>query len=148
MSDRIEVRDTREIPDNQRMVGDRPDYTIEQIDVDVTVAAERLAAVIRSSAELIQAGVDNQYSTGWLATGDFHRLIGFVKSDVNCTIYLEESLDGEAASPDTQTTQAYTANATDGRFSFELTAPYVRLRIVAAVDTTTFRIWSRLSAGA
>lgn len=137
------------VPDADRKTTDRADYTQDVItNVDVTVQTERLAAITKSSSDPIQSGIGNAYNTDWIVTGDFNKLIGFMRANANCTIYLEESLDGEAIDPDTQTTQAYTADATDGRFSFEITAPYVRLRIVAATNTTVFRVWSRLSSGA
>lgn len=135
------------VPTADRKATDRADYTQDIItNVDVTVQAERLAAVIRSSIENILAGATDAYNSGWLATGDFNKFIGTLFCDRNCTIYLEQSIDGETL--DAQTTQAYTGEAYDGTFSLELTSPYVRLRIVAAINTTTFRVWNRLSSGA
>lgn len=135
------------VPVADRKTTDRADYTQDIItNVDVTVQAERLEAVIKSSTENISAGLANAYDSDWLATGDYNKFIGILFCDKDCTIYLEQSINGEDL--DAQITQAYTGGDYDGNFSLELTAPYVRLRVVAAVTTTTFRIWSRLSSGA
>jgi len=136
-----------QVPTADRKTTDRADYTTEIVtNVDVTVQTARLAAVTRSSSDVIQSGINNAYNTDWIATGVFNKFIGTLFCNRNCTIYLEQSIDGE--NEDAQTTQAYTGGAYDGMFSLELTAPYVRLRVVAAVNTTVFRVWSRLSEGA
>ncbi len=132
------------VPDADRKTTDRGDYTTDVItNVDVTVQRDRLAAVIESSIEAILAGVSNAYNSGWLETGDFTRIRGGIYSDKNCTIYIEQSDDGTTLI--VQTSQTYTGKDYDGGFIEDIVMPYVRLRVVAATDTTTFRVWNRLS---
>ncbi|MHA1955541.1 MAG: hypothetical protein ACW968_01325 [Candidatus Thorarchaeota archaeon] len=140
------VVDTTEVPESERVTTDRPDYTMEQVPISVSIQQERAAAVINSSTTPIESGSSNAYATGWLTTGDYNKLVGTLFANAVCTIYLEQSNDGETLH--SQQTQSYTSGAYDGVFSWEITAPYVRLRVIATTNTTTFNVWSRLSSGA
>jgi hypothetical protein len=70
-------------------------------------------------------------------------------SNQDATIYIEQSIDGETVH--SRQTQAYTGGSVApavASWSYELTAPYVRLRVVSAATPTAFAVWTRLSNGA
>ena len=84
------VKDEWEVPDKDRKTTDRPDYTTEQVNIDVTVSAERLAAITKSSTDNITPGESNEYDSDWFETGDYNKLIGHAFANQNLTIYLDQ----------------------------------------------------------
>ena len=143
----VKTETSKSLAGSSRLGHGRADYTQDVVsNVNVSVQTERLAAVIKSS-NVVPAAAG--YDSDWLGTGDFNKLVGTMFADQNCTIYIEQSVDGETIH--SQQTQAYTASSTtpaQSTWSYEITAPYVRLRVVPAATPTVFTVWTRLSNGA
>ena len=137
------------VPEADRKTTDRADYTTDVItNVDVTVQAERLEAIIKSSTENITPGESGEYDSDWFETGDYNKIIGLAFADQNLTVYLEQSDDGENLR--VQNTLASLASTFSAGFSVEIIASYFRIRVrnTGSATTTTFTVWARLSTGA
>jgi len=139
---------SEEIATADRVSTDRPDYTVEPVPINVSVQQERAIAalIIKTSADIPPtAGYDSEF----FQTGNYNKLIGILFSNRACTIYIEQSIDG--TNIHSQQTQAYTASSVlpaESMWSYEITAPYIRVKVIPATTPTIFQVWSRLSSGA
>lgn len=133
------------VPAADRKTTDRPDYTSEQsnVNVSVDVQTDRIEAIIIANSTDNVNSTDG-YEGSWSPTGEFIKTRGAVFSNESGTIFIEQSTDGSTLV--VQTTQAYTGASYAGGFVEDIVLPYVRVRFMpTAGTTTTFIIWARLS---
>ena len=140
----IKIEREWEVPEADRKITDRADYTMEQsnINVDVDVQAERVEGItFANSTDPIASG--EEYDSDWQVAGEFVYIRGNVFSSATGTIYIEQSNDGIILA--VQSTQSYTGGAYNGGFVENIVAPQIRVRFVPAAAAATFRVWARLS---